>query len=99
MEALTCLHCKTQMDFTTFIRSATPWHLKCGHCQTKVRLKKYELEGFLFAITLGVIALTVLSRLGATSLTYAVVLTALVIGYLYLFFQAVKKFGVELELR
>ena len=99
MEKLTCPTCQKKMDFMAFLKSPTPWHLKCGHCQTKLRLKKYELEAFLIAVTVGVLALTVLSHFQATSLTYAVVLTAVVAGFEYLFFQAVKKFGVALELR
>jgi uncharacterized protein (DUF983 family) len=99
MEALTCPKCQTQMDFTAFLKSPTPWHLKCGHCRSKLRLKKYEMEGFLFAVTLGVVALTALSHFKATSLVYAVVLTATVIAFEYLFFSMVKKFGVGLELR
>ena len=87
------------MDFMAFLKSTTPWHLKCDHCQTKLRLKKYELEAFLMAVTVGVLTLTVLSHFQTTSLTYAVVLTAVVAGFEYILFHAMKKFGVELELR
>ena len=99
MKTLTCPNCQNEMDFMAFLKSPTPWHLKCAHCKTKLRLKKYELEAFLIAVTVGVLILTVLSHFETTSLTYAVVLTAVVAGFEYLFFHAVKKFGVGLELR
>jgi len=99
MEALTCPKCHTQMDFMAFLKSLTPWHLKCAHCQSKVRLKKYELELFLLAVTVGVVALKVLASFEASSLIYAVALTATVAGFEYVAFMVARKFGVGLELR
>jgi uncharacterized protein (DUF983 family) len=99
METLTCPKCQTKMDFMAFLKSLTPWHLKCSHCQSKVRLKKYELELFLLAITVGVVVLKVLASFDASSLIYAVVLTAAVAGFEYVAYMVARKFGVGLELR
>ena len=87
------------MDFMAFLKSLTPWHLKCIHCQKKLRLKKYEFHAFLSALVVGIIALSGLSYYNASSLTYALILTAVVAGFEYLFFIIIRKLGVVLELR
>ena len=87
------------MDFMAFLKSPTPWHLKCTYCKTKVRLQKYELQAFLIAMSIGVIALSGLAYYNASSLLYAVVLTTIVAGYEYLLFITVRKLGVGLEER
>ena len=87
------------MDFMAFLKSPTPWHLKCIYCKTKVRLQKYELQAFVIAMSIGVIALSGLAYYNASSLLYAVVLTTIVAGYEYLLFITVRKLGVGLEER
>ena len=82
-----------------FLKSPTPWHLKCAHCQTKLRLKKFEFHAFLIAIIIGIVALSGLSYYNASSITYALILTAIVAGFEYLFFIIIRKLGVGLELR
>ena len=99
MEKLTCPKCQNEMDFTAFLKSPTPWHLKCAHCKTKLRLDKYELYTFLIAITIGILAISGLSHFNASPAVYAVVLTTVVAGFEYLIFTMARKFGVGLELR
>ena len=99
MEKLICPKCQHEMDFMAFIKSPTPWHLKCVYCKTKVRLQKYELKAFLIAMSIGVIALSGLAYYNASSLLYAAVLTTIVAGYEYLLFITVRKLGVGLEER
>lgn len=82
-----------------FLKSPTPWHLKCAHCRTKLRLNKYELEVFLIAVTVGIAVLSGLSHYNATPAVYAIVLTSVVAGFEYLIFMLVRKLGVDLELR
>jgi hypothetical protein len=99
MEKLTCPKCQNEMDFMGFLKSPTPWHLKCAHCKTKLRLDKYELYTFLIAISLGIVAISGLSYFKASPVVYAVVLTAVVAGFEYLIFTMARKFGVGLEER
>lgn len=97
MKKLTCPHCQSEMDFIGFLKSPTPWHLKCSYCKEKVKLSKLEFEAFLFALFLGVVAGSGLAHYEASSLTYAIVLTMTVIVFEYLLYIASKTFGVTLE--
>ncbi|MFX1507283.1 MAG: hypothetical protein ACFFDC_14470 [Promethearchaeota archaeon] len=52
---LICPNCSIEMDFITFLKAPTPWHLKCNICQTKLRLKRYRGATTLFAFILGIV--------------------------------------------
>ena len=99
MEQLTCPKCHNEIDFMAFLKSPSPWHLKCIYCRTKLKLQKYELYSFLIAIFIGIAVLSGLAYYNASSLLYAIVLTATVAVYEYLLFIVVRKLGVGLEER
>jgi uncharacterized protein (DUF983 family) len=40
MQPLICPKCNQEMKFVTFLRAPSPWHMKCKHCETKLKFTK-----------------------------------------------------------
>ncbi|UCG03392.1 MAG: hypothetical protein JSW11_05250 [Candidatus Heimdallarchaeota archaeon] len=106
MNRLICPNCSIEMDFITFLKAPTPWHLKCNMCNAKLRLKKYRRASLIIATVYGTILGLFLVFLlfyfdniffyllyCAVTFIFAIVLFE-VIGY-----ALAKKLDVGLELR
>ena len=99
MEKLVCPHCRQEMRFTTFLKAPTPWHLKCSHCQTKLKLEKYNLHALFIAFLIGIVTGIGLSYYDADLTVAVLVFAVIVIVFEYLFFISMRKLGVGLTLR
>ena len=55
MKGLICPNCSTEMNFATFFKALTPWHLKCNKCKSKLRIKKYRRAAIIAVMIFGMI--------------------------------------------
>ncbi len=53
MNSLICPNCSTEMNFITFLKAPTPYHLKCNKCNTKLNMKKYRRAFTFIALVYG----------------------------------------------
>ena len=94
------------MDFITFLKAPTPWHLKCNICHVKLRLKKYRgattLAATVYGVIVGLFLIVLLCYFdnlflylifGAVTFIFCIVLLE-VVGY-----TLARKFDFGLEVR
>ena len=101
MKKLSCPKCLDNISFITFLKAPSPWHIKCDHCQAK--LKVDDGIGSTIAATIIVIFAILL---GFINYHYNLTLTHIVIilisiGTLaeILFYFLARTLGFHLEIK
>lgn len=102
MANLQCPGCGNDMNFISFIKAPTPWHMKCHRCGLKLKQDKFRWSCALVAACLG-------GALGAVSAHLSIASESLAIGVatftagLVLFeaigFKLLPKLGIGLKPR
>lgn len=100
MESFKCPNCSKEMSYLTFIKAPTPWHLKCGNCNQKLKLGKFRVISSLVVFLIGMImgAISIATYEQSYSLTIS--LLVFVFGFFiieYGCYFLFKKLGVTLE--
>lgn len=109
MIGLICPNCSTEMNFITFSKALTPWHLKCKKCNEKLKLKKNRRAFTFVALVYGGILGVLLAILGVLNSFFDNILLYLlfcgVVSVLGIVFSEViayiiaKKYDFGLEIR
>ena len=96
-----CPSCQTTLSFWAFLKAPTPFHLRCGNCNQRLRFKQRIGSGAIISISL--VAATVAVMLGAfydlQDMHLFIYLLILVLSFEFLIFSLLRQFCPELELR
>lgn len=101
MENLTCPDCQKQVSLAQFLKSPSPWHIKCKNCHERLKAGKPSISVFtlllVVTVAFGVLIVVTAKTYGISFIYYA--LTIILIGFgaeiaLYFIF---KKLRVELK--
>jgi uncharacterized protein (DUF983 family) len=100
MEKLRCPNCQNEMNFITFAKAPTPWHLKCQYCGSNLKGEKYYAITTL-AITLffGMLIGGLCAFSGVPFIPFLLILIAFAVSCEYVFYLLARKLGISLELK
>lgn len=73
MANLQCPNCGNDMNFLSFIKAPTPWHMKCHRCGLKLKQDKFKWSCVFVAVFFGAI-------LGVVSAHLAIAMESMAFG-------------------
>jgi uncharacterized protein (DUF983 family) len=102
MANLQCPDCGNDMNFLSFIKAPTPWHMKCHRCGLKLKQDKFRWSCTLVAACFGGVLGAVSAHLSIASESLAIGVATFIAG-LVLFevtgFKLLPKLGIGLKPR
>jgi hypothetical protein len=100
MCTLKCPSCESDIDFISFFKSASPFHMKCGKCGIKLKQDKFGWVCLILAFFSGALLAVMSARLGFMFSSALVGFSAFFTGLLLielLGFKLIPRLGVKLK--
>lgn len=102
MEKLRCPSCQNDLSFLSFLKAATPWHMKCGKCGVKLQQDKSKwlstLVIFIVGFSLGLLSAHMAIGHGYTLLGILILLVGYV-AFEFFAFKLLPKLKIGLEIK
>jgi CXXC-20-CXXC protein len=94
-----CPKCGNRFDFWSFMKSPTPFHMKCKTCQSKLKIDKYGLPIFILAILVGAFFAIIAMALGISGFEFLVLLILAALIFESFLYALLNKLGIKLVAR
>lgn len=92
MSNLKCPVCKNNITFLEFIKSLTPYNIKCRKCKTKLKLNKGNFVVIIISLIYGVVIASILENLNMKAINFIVIVILGGIIYEMILYYIIKKY-------
>ncbi|KGF73956.1 hypothetical protein DO97_06385 [Neosynechococcus sphagnicola sy1] len=94
MKKLTCPSCKKNISFWNFAKAPTPFHLKCDHCHTELKLENHA--GVILGIAIAFALITGLLISTFNIFNFFVILLSVAASFEVILFILISAFEIKL---
>ncbi|MCP5102344.1 MAG: hypothetical protein GY950_03145 [bacterium] len=99
MKHVECPKCQTQISLLQWLKAPTPWHLTCGNCDAKLKIRRFAPHLMVFALLFGMLLAMASFALRVPIPYFLLILLIAAPAVDVVLYYLLKKLNIDLEIK